>query len=328
MKTSNLFTLFIVSSLIFITFSCQKDEVNNSISAPKTYSFKTHLSEYNLYSGNMSDLSPTNGYEEFDLSSSLFVNYAHKQRLIKLPNGQKIKKINEELPFFPEGTQLIKTFYYYKDEMNPSFGKQIIETRFLVKSQNQWNVATYVWNENQTDATIKLNGDQTNISWKDKNSINKSINYRIPSEQECTDCHQLNQEVTPIGPKLNNMNIMVNRNGIIKNQLQHFQDLGMMENFDHASISVLPDYFDNQFSLEDRGRAYFELNCAHCHNPNGFCNQKPFDFRYLTPIENTLLKEKKGPIKTVISKQRMPLIGISTLDEEGYKLVQDFLNAI
>ena len=77
--------------------------------------FEPVLAAYNIYRGNPTDLIPTSGFERIELSSSLFVNYAQKQRLVKLPPGGEITKLDNGVPSFPNGTILVKTFYYFKD---------------------------------------------------------------------------------------------------------------------------------------------------------------------------------------------------------------------
>ena len=110
-----------------------------------TNQFQQNLSTYNIYHGNPEDLTPTADYHLFKLGSSLYVNQAEKQRLIKLPAGTQMTKNGNGLPNFPDGTILVKTFYYYVDERDPALGKQLIETRLLEKQAGVWNAATYVW---------------------------------------------------------------------------------------------------------------------------------------------------------------------------------------
>jgi len=320
----------ITSLMVFLglLFSCKKQ--TESINVPKTMVFEKFLSSYNVYQGTKSELTPANDFHEIELASSLFVNYAQKQRLIKLPNGQKIKKIDQGLPLFPEGTILVKTFFYYNNESNQNLGKQIIETRLLIKHQEKWNVATYVWNVEQTEATLKSSGLSKTITWVDQSGQSKTVQYQIPSEKDCFICHQSNNELLPLGPTLTHMNVETVRNGFTVNQLQYFQDIGMMEEFNHADIPIFPDYFDENFTLAERGRAYFEMNCAHCHNPNGFekCASEGFDFRYITPLANTKILPKQDKIVKEMEKGDMPWIGTETIDEEGLLLIKHYMISI
>ncbi|WP_299158373.1 hypothetical protein [uncultured Tenacibaculum sp.] len=319
---------FAFFTLLSLLVSCSSDP--GYIPAPDTVAFGQKLSDYNIYQGNIVDLTPTTDYHLIELSSSLFVNYAEKQRLVKLPAGGKITKIDNGIPNFPNGTILVKTFYYYKDKRKPSLGKKVIETRLLIKKTDMWNVATYVWNDAQTEAVLNLNGVSKNISWIDANGTTKTVKYQVPTEQNCTTCHQKTSTVEPLGPTLTNMNIEVIRNSTAINQLQHFQNAGLMDNFNHAQIPTLPNYLNPSYSIAERGRAYFEMNCAHCHNPAGFpkAAKKGYDFRYTTPLSQTRIPSKKGKINSVIASGEMPWIGTTTLDIEGYDVVKQYLNSL
>lgn len=321
--------LAITVSILVNLFSCVKDE-ETTIPAPKTIEFNLLLSDYNIYDGNLSDLIPASDYHILELNASLFVNYAQKQRLIKLPVGTKMTYDGDDLPIFPEGTILVKTFYYFNNESNPSSGKRIIESRLMIKSLGEWNVATYIWNSSQTEATLDFNGLTTDVSWIDKSGVSKTTKYKIPSEKNCVTCHQSYSQVKPLGPKLRNLNMTVVRNSNTINQLQYLQSSGLIDNFDHNSIATLANYKDLTQPLERRGRAYLEMNCAHCHNPGGFskAKNKGYDFRYTTPIGQTKILGKQAKIKKEMGSGDMPYIGTSIRDEEGYQLVQDYLNSL
>jgi hypothetical protein len=119
------------------------------------------LSDYNIFTGDPAALTPGNRFHLYELATGLFTDYAEKQRLIKVPANQTIMAVNDGLPQFPDGTLLVKTFYYFNDKRNASKGKRIIETRILIKNNGQWVAGTYVWNKEQSDAVL-LTGGQKN----------------------------------------------------------------------------------------------------------------------------------------------------------------------
>ena len=190
---------------------------------------------------------------------------------------------------------MVKTFYYFNDARDENLGKQGIETRLLIKNAGLWNVATYVWNDTQTDATLDLDGFDTQVNWISLSGTNRSIMYHIPDKNECVSCHQLNSKVVPLGPTLRNMNFDVTRNNTTINQLEHLQNIGILNSFDVNEVSQIEDYNDTNASLSERGRAYLDMNCAHCHNPSAWKKpaDKGYDFRYETGIENTRILDKK-----------------------------------
>ena len=62
------------------------------------------------------------------------------------------------------------------DFRNPEGEKQIIETRLLIKEQNQsWKTLSYVWNEEQTDAFVNIIGGETLVSWIDDKGKSQKI---------------------------------------------------------------------------------------------------------------------------------------------------------
>lgn len=323
---------FTIGLILLVIVSCDREEFNVNIEIPdfdfpKTVVFEDRLSSYEIFEGIPSNLSPSEGFELLELSAVLFTDYSHKQRLVKIPKGTQMTKSSDETINFPNGTILTKTFFYYNDERDTASGKRIVETRLEVKENDVWNAATYIWNQNQTDAILALDGLDTPISWIDENGIDRSTIYHIPTENECMTCHQLNSAMTPLGPTLLNLNRNVERNGNTLNQITHLQNLGFLNQFSVDQIGRMVDYNDLNASLEDRGRAYLAMNCAHCHNPNGWegATEREFDFRYETPINDVGIRYEEEKIKRAIQDQEMPLIGTTMLDDEGIELLIEFL---
>lgn len=326
-------TAITIGFILIIIFSCRKEEFNRAIEIPefnfpKTVVFEDSLSSYQIFEGTPSYLSPSEDFKLLELSSVLFTDYAHKQRLVKVPNGTQMTRLNDGSIDFPNGTILTKTFFYYNDERDTSLGKKLIETRLLIKENNTWNSATYIWNQNQTDAILKLDGLDTTISWINHNGNNLSTVYHIPTENECMTCHQSNSKMTPLGPTLINLNRNVDRNGSILNQLTHLQNVGMLNSFPASQISQMVNYNDLNSTLEERGRAYLAMNCAHCHNPNSWerSAEREFDFRYETPLNEAGILFEEEKIKRALHEREMPLIGTTMLDEEGVSLIVEYLD--
>ncbi|WP_338769222.1 c-type cytochrome [Bernardetia sp. ABR2-2B] len=275
-------------------------------------------------------MNPSAEYHLLELSSALFSNYAEKQRLVKLPTGEKMIYDGNGIPIFSNGTILVKTFYYFNDVRDTTLGKKVIETRLLIKSEGLWNVATYVWNDEQTDADLKLNGYDTQVSWTTLSGINRTIRYQVPNQNECISCHQLNSEVLPIGPKLRNLNIDVIRNNESINQLEHLQSLEILNDFDKSQVAKIPNYKSLNVTSVEKGRAYMEMNCAHCHSPSGWSRpaRTGYDFRFETDISNTRILDNKDKIKEVLQSGEMPYLGTTVIDEEGVELVIEYINSL
>lgn len=328
--------IFCLLSLLAVTLiACNRTRPDRKVSIPdfnfpETIVFAQHLSDYNIFEGNAADLIPASDYHLVELSSILFTDYAHKQRLVKVPAGTKMTRSNDGTIDYPDGTILTKTFFYQNDERDPGLGKRIIETRLEVKANGKWNIASYLWNQAQTDANLAIDGSDTQVSWVNKSGESRSTRYHVPSQNECMTCHQSNAIISPIGPSFRNLNRMVERNGTSLNQLSHLQALGVMNDFDPSQVAQIVDFNDESVSLSERGRAYLDMNCSHCHNPSGwdFATERQFDFRYETPLAQTGILFEKEKIANALLDQEMPFIGTSILDDEGVNLVIQYIESL
>lgn len=290
--------------------------------------FKEKLSEYGLFEGNISDLNPCDGAFIMEIASSLFTDYAEKHRIILLPNGQKLKSNGDELPDFPDGTIIAKTFFYPNRRTGDLVTRSILETRLLIKNNSQWNAATYQWNGTQDEAFLLQDGATLPVVFEDKKGNSRTIDYKIPSRADCISCHRQSDKILPIGPKLRNMNIDVIREERTINQLAYLKE---QDKLDIASIDEIEptiDYRDESQPIEERARAYLDINCAHCHRPNGIAGITQLDLRYDTPIIETGIWLKHGKIAarmTAHGEMRMPQKGTTILHEEGLQLVLDYI---
>ena len=322
----------LIAVLLLLTFSCSTDN-DDLIPQPipaVVPEFRPTLSELNLFTGSLKNLTPSSLTFEYELNTKLFTDYAHKQRIIALPSGQKLTNVGDGLPNFPDNTVIAKTFYYNVDERNESLGKTIIETRVLIKQNGVWVTGDYKWNAAQTDAVLDPNGSVVPVSWIDNSGATKTVNYEIPSDTDCFTCHQINNTATPIGPKLRTLNFEVN--GI--NQLQKLKNLQLLSGLTSPNdISVLPNWEDTNATLEQRARAYFDINCAHCHTSGGYCEtQSTLRLSYETSLANSKIVERKSSISNRLNSTvqgiKMPFIGTSIKHQEGVDLLQSYLDTL
>jgi len=316
---------FAIGLVMLFSFSVQKG--NN------VYEFLPLLSQYELYKGAMADLNPAEGTELYELTSHLFVDYSEKQRLLHIPSDTKIIANADGLPDFPNGTIMVKTFYYYFDAASPSLGKNIVETRLMIKKNDIWSFGTYEWNERQTDAVLAEDEKDVKVPYKDKNGNVQDIFFHIPSNEQCAECHLYKNKNIPIGLKLRNMNFDVIKNEKSINQLEYFKNIGWLDDVNHSELTTLPNWEDTSQPLETRARAYLDMNCAHCHNPEGTASNKRLDFNYETDFAATGLQSKKDKIMMRILSDddddlRMPSLGISINDVEGNKMMKEYLNSL
>lgn len=206
-------------------------------------------------------------------------------------------------------------------------GKKIIETRLEIKEKNTWNIATYVWNDEQTDAFLNMDGKKVSVNWINSDGNNQKIKYEVPSSNQCVLCHQSNSEVGPIGPTLKNLNLLVKRNGLNINQLSHLQSTGFLTDFSVENIGSITNYEDPNNTLDERFKSYLFINCAHCHNPKGWeeSSKKPYDFRYETSINNMGIIGREDKLYRVVNNGRMPYLGTTIKHHEGIEIINEYI---
>ncbi len=246
--------------------SCQKGEMDGM-------PYRT-LSEYGLFEGPLAELNPAEGVLPYDLNTALFSDYAQKARFVYMPPGTSATYTENGVLEFPVGTILVKTFYYSHDLRDPSLGRRILETRLLVRKSGGWDTYSYLWDEAQTEATYGVAGGQRNVSWIHYDGSEKTLNYLIPNKNQCKGCHSVDEEIMPIGPKVRNLNKSYPYPEGTANQLTKWQAAGFLTGApDPAAAPRVPNALDpNDGSLNERARAYLDVNCAHCHNLRGPAN--------------------------------------------------------
>lgn len=235
----------------------------------KTLPYDT-LSEYGFFEGPLEDLSPRAGVVPYEVVSPLWADHAGKGRYITLPEGEAITLGEREDWRFPLGAIVIKTFFFALDQRHPEGAARVLETRLLVFGEEGWKPHTYVWNEEQTEATRVVAGERIEVDYVDAAGAPAHAQYLVPNDNQCKSCHerddvtevlglitpQLNREVaTPDGPR---------------NQLSWLAEQGILRAPIPAPVA-LPAFADPRggAALDDRARAYLHANCSHCHRPGG-----------------------------------------------------------
>lgn len=309
------------------------------------------LSDYNFFEGPMAQQEPAYGVLPYEPISVLFTDYAHKKRFVWMPEGSSASYVSDgELLNFPTGAVLIKTFYY--DNVLPDLNTKIIETRLLIKKEDGWLFADYIWDEAQQEAYLDVDGYGANvpIEWVENGQTN-FVNYRVPATSQCYTCHKAYQVETPIGPKPQNLNGNYAFDDGIENQLQKWMDTGYLDNSLPGQINTVVDWADESQDLELRVRSYFDINCASCHSDSGHCDYRALRMNFSrtddlanlgvcvdpdTPIpgyENSKIIEPGNAegsvlyfrLHTTDEEYRMPLLGRSLRHDESLAFIQEWI---
>lgn len=231
---------------------------------------KPKLSDYEFFTGPLKNLSPAAGVVPYDLNSALFSDYAFKKRFIKLPVGTAATFHPEDVFDFPEGTVLIKNFYYPADFRKPDENLRILETRLLIKEATDWKTLPYIWNDEQTEAYLDIAGKSIDVQWIHYNGELRSVSYSVPNMNQCKGCHLRGASVAPIGPSARQLNGNYQYSHGEENQLAHWKKSGMINNLPPLEKTArLVSYNDESARVDLRARAWLEINCAHCHRDDG-----------------------------------------------------------
>lgn len=328
-----------------------------AIRVANSFAAKEKLSEYGFFTGKLADMVPAKDVVPYELNTPLFSNYAKKLRFIQLPTGQTVAYNDKDVFDFPAGTNIIKTFYYPKDFRDASRGRTLLETRLLTRTENGWKALEYVWNDAQTDAILDVAGGRKEISWVHTDGSMRKLEYVMPNVNQCKGCHLNNDKLMPIGPSARQLNGDFPYADGKKNQLQHWQEVGLLTDLPTNPTDVPRLAVWNNPATGDlasRARAMLDINCGHCHNPKGPANtsglnldiheKNPFvwgvykppvaagrgsgnlrhDIEPGKPEESILVYRMRSTDPGVM----MPELSRQLVDEEGLKLVSDWIQSL
>ncbi|MFL6578057.1 MAG: SO2930 family diheme c-type cytochrome [Povalibacter sp.] len=253
-------------------------------------SLPARLSDWHVVEIHDSTFTLNSDFVPYDLNSALFSDYAHKLRAIRVPAGTSIRYGASEFEF-PVGTVIAKTFYYPRaagadrsvvnkvlvQEEGDSLDLRVVrllETRLLINTESGWIAAPYVWNEEQTQATLELAGDSVALELDD-GTVRQAFDYVIPDANQCAGCHAADhhrQILKPIGVKAPQLNKEYRYTTSVENQLKHWSREKLMSGVPRADSIPRNARWDAPGSLDARARAYLDVNCAHCHSAQAAAN--------------------------------------------------------
>ncbi len=256
------------------------------------------LSEWRLFTAIRPVLKPNTGVLVYELNTPLFSDYAKKYRTIWMPAGTAAEYRNKEVFLFPVGTIFTKTFSFPQK----SGGERLIETRLIVRQQNGWVTLPYVWNREQTDAVLDPSPVSVPVRWVDAARQEHATDYQIPNVNQCTLCHQ---DGAPLGPTARNLNR--------GDQLLRWTRAGYLRGVP-ATAPRGPVWNDPVTgSVEQRARAYLEINCATCHRVGTGAGPLSDAAKIVQSMES------------LDPEKMMPNISHTVVHQEGVKLLRDWM---
>ena len=343
------------------------------------------LSDYNLFT-DASDptAGPTRGGVPYDLSTALFSDYTSKYRFVFVPEGKTVGYNPSEALDFPVGTVITKTFALPENTAMPDGAELVIETRLLIHRVDGWMALPYYWSS-ESEATLAIAGKRlTDLTTINNQGQTLTFDYAVPKAADCNSCHsivpdlagpddQREQIFLPIGPKARCLNKDFSYpDGTVYNQLQYWSEGELLTGLpaDFNSVEQAPVFNDethipslSDAELNDKARAYLDINCAHCHRADltlpadyagpagssgvqleynrvyadspgkfGVCKDPvaggkegyPYDVIPGNADESYLLFR----IETTDSRHKMPELGRSTTHQEGAQLIRSWIDQL
>ena len=186
-----------------------------------------------------------------------------------------------------------------------------------------WEGLPYIWGveDGQPVARLAKSGGTADVSWHYRDSDSGQLytgstsNYSVPNANQCITCHGNDDQAggsAPIGPKARNLNRPYKPESSFMgtagqagfpqvNQLQYWVDQGLMTgapDFDivngiATNVERLPIWnlpgdsgatANSALDIEERVKAYMEVNCAHCHNDKGNASNTGYYLDYFRPV--------------------------------------------
>ena len=238
------------------------------------------LAGWSLFRGNGATQQPVEGVIPYDINTPLFSDYALKYRFVKLPEGKQARYSADGVFELPVGTVIAKTFAMPRDLRQPQAGQRLLETRILERSAEGWLGWAYVWNDEQTEASLAVAGGSLDVEWTHTDGQPRTNNYLVPNVNQCKGCHGTSAGVQPIGLSARQLNRNFGYLHGVENQLTYWTRTESLAGAPLAEQAPrLAVWDDPKAELDSRARAWLEINCAHCHQPGGAAQNSGLDLR-------------------------------------------------
>ncbi len=256
-----------------------------------TEKFPIRLSETGLFTS-VKNHQADPGLIPYSVNAPLWADGAHVEQFIALPGDSQIEMSAADGVgwSFPDGTALIQTFALDLEAGNPT-SRHRIETRLLTRQQGEWVGYSYIWNDEQTDATlVDAAGRDRSFTIQDSSlpKDNREQSWHYPSREECMDCHSRAANYV-LGLTTLQMNKVHNYGAVSDNQLRTLNHIGVFKKPLSKPLEEYPklvDPYNPKEPLEARARSYLHAACANCHVHTGGGNAR-IVLDFTTELDNT-----------------------------------------
>jgi putative heme-binding domain-containing protein len=324
-------------------------------SASQNFNFPTTLSETGLFSS-VEDHKPADGVIRFTVNSRQWLDGATSDHLAAFPGMSfaTLYETGKPIPglvswhyfrmHFPKDAVLTRTL---------SLEGTRIETQLLHYDGLDWRAYTFAWRDDQLDADlVPADGIEKEVRIGKESRV-----WQFQSRTQCMSCHSNQSEyaLAFVPEQLNgpgrdgrNQLIALTEAGFIRRADDDGRYLPPFDAVTAAKERKIADPTDDSAPLEARARAYLHANCGSCHSDHGG-GTVPLRLQFSTPTSRMqavgvrptrgdfglpdacIIKPGDANASTLyfrmakFGRDRMPHIGSELPDEEGLRLIEEWI---
>ena len=268
----------------------------------------TELHQTGIYSSDAS-LDISKELYPFKPQYPLWTDGARKNRYAYVPSGKQIDSSNMDDWQFPQGTIFWKEF---------SFKNKKVETRVIALTAKGWLYGSYLWNKEQTCATLVHKDGARDVAPIGFYKQGKELNHHVPSKLQCKACHDLERNMI-LGFDALQLSDDKDPNAV-KWFSDHGPDLSISKLVQNNLLShppAKPERIHARSDIERSALGYLHGNCGSCHRPTGAAQHTKLFLRH-----EMASKSKIEPtIKTAVHQKTFNYTLPGLTKEETYRLV-------
>ena len=319
-----------------------------------TEKFPIRLSETGMFTS-VKEHQTDPGLIPYSVNAPLWADGAHIERFIALPGDSQIEMSAADGVgwSFPNGTALIQTFALDLEAGNPT-SRRRIETRLLIRQQGEWVGYSYIWNDEQTDATLVDGAGTARVFTIQDSAVpsgSRDQSWHYPSREQCMECHSRAANYV-LGLTTLQMNKVHNYGTVSDNQLRTLNHIGVFKKpllKTPEEYPKLADPYNPKEPLEARARSYLHAACANCHVHTGGGNAR-IVLDFTTDLDKTysvgfrpqhdtygipdaMLIAPGDPERSILyqrvaqqGKGQMPPLATSQQDQQAAQLLYDWIS--
>ena len=314
----------------------------------QSQTFPRRISESGLFAS-VEEQTPAAGVMPYSINAELWSDDADAERFVAVPHELSIKAEGPAWTF-PRDSVLVKTLSLEMHRGDPA-SRRRIETQILHYDGIDWMPYTYQWNDEQTEASlVEATGTENTFEIMDSEAPGgkRAQTWRFAGRAECQRCHNRWS-----GPALAFNTPQLNKDldlgGKSHSQIDIFAQIGLLETPVAAeNRPKLASPANLSATLDDRARAYLQVNCAHCHRMHSGGAVLSL-MHYDVPLDKTNMvgmRPSQGtfgiyaaqviaprdPFRSIMLYRmaklgggRMPHIGSLEVDRDGVELISQWI---